>query len=127
MAKQGVASAVNDVSRELGSAVGIAVMGSALNATYRDSMHQVLTGMPADIAARFERSVAFVKVDPHVVLAGKPGVSAILASWDGLVAGARAAFTHGMHVALTIAGGTALAAAVVIAVAAPREVARQVD
>ena len=33
--KQGVASAVNDVSRELGGALGIAVLGSLMNAAYR--------------------------------------------------------------------------------------------
>ena len=33
--KQGVASAVNDVSRELGGALGIAVLGSVLNTAYR--------------------------------------------------------------------------------------------
>ena len=36
--KQGVASAVNDVSRELGGALGIAVLGSLFNAAYRSSM-----------------------------------------------------------------------------------------
>jgi hypothetical protein len=34
-AKQGVASAVNDVSRELGAAFGIAIFGSIFNAAYR--------------------------------------------------------------------------------------------
>ena len=34
-AKQGVASAVNDVSRELGSALGIAILGSLFNSGYR--------------------------------------------------------------------------------------------
>ena len=33
--KQGVASAVNDLSRELGGVLGIAVLGSVLNAGYR--------------------------------------------------------------------------------------------
>ncbi len=34
-AKQGVGSAVNDVSRELGSALGIAILGSLFNSGYR--------------------------------------------------------------------------------------------
>jgi len=37
-AQQGVASAMNDVSRELGGAIGIAVLGSALTAGYRASI-----------------------------------------------------------------------------------------
>ena len=36
--KQGVASAVNDVSRELGGALGIAVLGSLINGVYRAEM-----------------------------------------------------------------------------------------
>lgn len=37
-AKQGVASAMNDVARELGGAIGIAIIGSALTAGYRASI-----------------------------------------------------------------------------------------
>jgi hypothetical protein len=44
-AAQGVGSAVNDLARELGGAVGIAVIGSALTATYRS--HLSLPGLPA--------------------------------------------------------------------------------
>ena len=36
--KQGVASAVNDVSRELGGALGIAVLGSVMNSAYRSGV-----------------------------------------------------------------------------------------
>ena len=37
-AKQGVGSAVNDVSRELGSALGIAILGSLFNSGYRSAV-----------------------------------------------------------------------------------------
>ncbi|MCH7789593.1 MAG: MFS transporter [Acidobacteria bacterium] len=40
----GVGSAVNDVSRELGSALGIAVLGSFISALYRSNVDDVLTG-----------------------------------------------------------------------------------
>jgi EmrB/QacA subfamily drug resistance transporter len=45
-AKQGVASAVNDTSREVGSALGIAVLGSVLNGTYRDELAASLADIP---------------------------------------------------------------------------------
>ena len=38
LAKAGVGSAVNDVTREVGGAIGIAVMGSVLNSVYRSSI-----------------------------------------------------------------------------------------
>lgn len=45
-AKQGVASATNDVSRELGGAIGIAVLGSALTAGYRTSIDNSAAALP---------------------------------------------------------------------------------
>ena len=44
-AKQGVGSAMNDLARELGGALGIAVLGSLLQSTYRSHLH--LPGVPA--------------------------------------------------------------------------------
>jgi EmrB/QacA subfamily drug resistance transporter len=44
--KQGVASAINDVSRELGGAIGIAVLGSALTAGYRSSVDSSAATLP---------------------------------------------------------------------------------
>ena len=123
--KQGVASAVNDVSRELGSAIGIAIMGSALNSTYRASLDPTLTKLPPDFAERLRSSVAFVKIDPAVIAAKFPQAKSLLGMWDQLVAAGRAAFTDGMHVALYIAGGTAFVAAVLVAVLAPARMNRE--
>ena len=49
--KQGVASAINDVSRELGGALGIAILGSVLNSAYRSSVADQ-TSRPAAGARR---------------------------------------------------------------------------
>ena len=46
-AKQGVASAWNDTARELGSALGIAILGSLLNQGYRDGMADAVAALPA--------------------------------------------------------------------------------
>lgn len=46
-AKQGVASALNDVVRELGAAIGVAVAGAAFNAAYRGSISGI-EGYPAE-------------------------------------------------------------------------------
>lgn len=42
--KQGVASAVNDTSRELGAALGIAVLGSVFNDRYRSVVDRIVAG-----------------------------------------------------------------------------------
>jgi EmrB/QacA subfamily drug resistance transporter len=48
--KQGVASAVNDTARELGGALGVALLGSVLAAGYRSAVEPQLAGLPAELA-----------------------------------------------------------------------------
>jgi hypothetical protein len=54
----GVGSAVNDTTRELGGAFGVAVLGSAFVATYAGAMHSVTEGLPAGAAAAAQNSLA---------------------------------------------------------------------
>jgi EmrB/QacA subfamily drug resistance transporter len=55
-AKQGVGSAMNDLARELGGALGIAVVGSLHQTVYRNDL--ALPGVPADAAAQARSSLA---------------------------------------------------------------------
>ncbi|XRQ05035.1 MFS transporter [Actinomadura welshii] len=54
--KQGVGSAVNDLARELGGALGIAVLGSVLQSGYRAGLDP--EGVPAPVAERARESLA---------------------------------------------------------------------
>jgi len=84
VAKQGVGSAMNDLARELGGALGIAVLGSVLQSTYRSHLH--LTALPATVAERARSSLALAsRVDPTTAHQ------------------AQAAFTDGMQSALIYA------------------------
>jgi hypothetical protein len=56
--KQGVASAVNDTTREVGAAVGIAVAGSVLAAQYNHVLAPALTGFPAQVRESALESLA---------------------------------------------------------------------
>ena len=47
--KQGVASAVNDTTREVGAAIGIAVAGSVLAAQYTNVLAPALAGFPEQV------------------------------------------------------------------------------
>lgn len=102
-AKQGVASAVNDTAREVGGAVGIAVMGSLSTAGYHHGLDPRLAALAPDVAGRAHDSLAFV-----VQAAGRlgPGGSA-------LVDTARGAFVDGMHVALWVAAAVLAAGAII--------------
>jgi EmrB/QacA subfamily drug resistance transporter len=48
--KQGVASALNDTSREVGGAVGVALLGSILSSGYASSIEPALEGLPPELA-----------------------------------------------------------------------------
>jgi hypothetical protein len=56
--KQGVASAVNDTTREVGAAVGIAVAGSVLAAQYSHALSPVLAQFPEQVRGAATDSLA---------------------------------------------------------------------
>jgi EmrB/QacA subfamily drug resistance transporter len=92
-ARQGVGSALNDLSREVGGAIGIAVIGSLLTSTY--SSHVDVTGLPGRIAAEVKSSFA---------------IAAHLAA--PIPDRAHTAFVTAMNVALITAAGAAVLGAV---------------
>ena len=108
--KQGVASAVNDTAREVGSAFGIAILGSVLNQQYRDGMADAVHGLPHAVAEGAQGSIAFTQSDRLDQL----GPAA-----HQLVASAQGAFVDGSSAALLVAAGVVAVAAVVVARLAP--------
>jgi EmrB/QacA subfamily drug resistance transporter len=109
--KQGVASAVNDTARELGSALGIAILGSALNQAYRDGMAEAVRSLPAQAREAALSSIAF---------ASSPQVEAAGAAARPVVEAARRSFVDGVHGALVVAAAVALVGAVAVLLLAPR-------
>ncbi|MFJ8632454.1 MFS transporter [Streptomyces sp. NPDC093568] len=57
-ARQGVASALNDVTREFGTALGVALLGALLASGYRDAIDSRLTGVPQAPADTAREGVA---------------------------------------------------------------------
>ena len=114
--KQGVASAVNDTAREVGSALGIAILGATLTHNYKTAMITATEGLPEKMATQLQGSVAFTQMDKPAML--PPNVN-----WDQLVADGLEAFHSGIEAALTIGGWVAIVGAVVIFLLAPNKVA----
>ena len=104
--QQGVGSALNDLSREVGGALGIAVIGSIVTAVYRANLH--LDGVPAGLASKARGSFALA------LHAGGP-----------VKATASTAFTDGIHTGLLYAAAAALLAAITVAVLLPGRARRR--
>jgi EmrB/QacA subfamily drug resistance transporter len=103
--KAGVGSAWNDTTRELGGALGVAVLGSLAASQYTSSLQDSIGGIPAQTAGAAEASVgAAVQISAQL-----PD-----ALGQSLSAAARAAFVDAMALALLVAAGVALAAAVLV-------------
>jgi EmrB/QacA subfamily drug resistance transporter len=54
----GVGSAVNDVSRQLGGALGVAVIGSFVSNAYRSKLHAAQGSLPVNVVGSASRSIA---------------------------------------------------------------------
>lgn len=104
--KQGVASAVNDTARELGSALGIAVLGSLLASGYRDAIAGVAAGLPGPLAEAVEASIAFTQ-SPRIVELGVQG--------QVIAEAAKSAFVDGISVSITVGAIVLTTTAVLVA------------
>ncbi len=113
--KQGVASAVNDTAREVGSAFGIAVLGSVLNSGYRNGMADAVAGLPEQAAEAARDSIAFVQMAPLDQL-GPRG--------QELVTAANEAFASGVSSSVVVAGAVLLAVAVIVLTFGPRGIVK---
>jgi len=108
--KQGVASAVNDAAREVGGALGIAVLGSALTDRYRAGMSDAVAQAPPELAHRAQEALPAA-----LAIADRLGPRG-----DGLAAHAQAAFVDGLGLAMLIAAAAVAVAAVFVFLRAPR-------
>ena len=107
--KQGVASAVNDVSRELGGALGIAVLGSLMNGVYRTEMAEPTGGLPPGAGEKARGSLAAAQQLGEQL--GPQGQQLLLH--------AQTAFLHGFTRGLVGGAALLLLGALFVAVRAP--------
>jgi hypothetical protein len=119
LAKAGVGSAVNDTTRQIGGAVGVAVVGSVFSSVYGSKIADAAGGqpIPSAILEGIKDSIGFA-----LGVADRIGGSA----GAELASAARAAFIDGFHAGLVVAGVVAALGAVAVALWLPAR-ARQVD
>ncbi len=102
-AKAGVGSAVNDTTRQIGGALGVAILGSLLASTYASSL-----GDAVPAAAKASVGAA---LDLANRLGGVDGAA--------LAASAKSAYVDGMGVGVLVAAGVALLGSVIALVFLP--------
>lgn len=107
--RRSVASAVNDITREVGGVVGIAILGTVLAAGYAANL-DTPEGLPAELVETIEDSAG-----AGLAIADEAPVGG-----DELAAGIRSAFEQGTADAMRVAGFVTLGAAALVAVIGPR-------
>ncbi|MFE5072226.1 MFS transporter [Streptomyces halstedii] len=107
--RAGSGSAINNTFRQVGGALGVAVLGSVLSTVYRGDIEKHLDGVPA--AAR---GVAGESIEATLGVAAKLGPAG-----EPLVAAANDAFIGAMHVTAAGSAAVALIGAVVVGLFLP--------
>ncbi|MFF1466997.1 MFS transporter [Streptomyces mirabilis] len=111
--KAGSGSAVNNTFRQVGGALGVAVLGALLSATYRSGIDDHLGVLPAS-----DRQAAGESVEATLSVAEKLGPTG-----KALVQPAHDAFIHAMHITAIGSAAVALVGAVVVLLFLPRKAA----
>jgi Na+/melibiose symporter-like transporter len=103
--RAGAGSATNDASRELGAALGVAVMGSLAASKYTTAIDPVTADLPAHARETARGSIAgAVRVADSLPVGGG----------RALRAAAELAFVQGLHLAVGVGGLLAFSAGVII-------------
>jgi EmrB/QacA subfamily drug resistance transporter len=109
----GAGSAINDTIREVGGALGIAIVGSLAAAVYRSRLTHVLTARHAPgLVVHIATSSVAAADAAGKQIAGAPG--------GELVAAAHSAFVNAMAMGVRVAAGVALISALAAIFALPR-------
>jgi EmrB/QacA subfamily drug resistance transporter len=103
--RAGAGSAMNDATRELGAALGIALMGSLAQSSYTASLASTVQHLPAPIRTEANTSLA-----DALTAAGKLGGAA----GHALTAAANHAFLNGIELAVTAGAVLALISAFIV-------------
>jgi EmrB/QacA subfamily drug resistance transporter len=103
-AKAGIGSAMNDVVREVGGTLGIAVLGSILSSSYRSGMDETTAGLPHGAAEAASDSVGAAH-EVGAQLGGGAGAK--------LINSANSAFVDAMTTTATLAAATAVIGALI--------------
>ena len=108
-ANAGVASAMNDVTRQVAGALGVAVIGSVINTAYSEKMEPAVANLPSEAAIRFGDSIGDSIGAALKIASMMPPEIAV-----GLIGAAKSGFTEALGIAVLAAAAMAIAAAILV-------------
>lgn len=114
--RSGMGSALNDTTRELGGALGVALLGSMISSGYTDRIASALVGLPDQL-----RVVAGGSLGGAMAVAEQAG-----AAGAPLAAAAKEAYMAGNSSAMFISAGIAACAALIVALWLPNRLSTDV-
>lgn len=109
--KQGVASALNDTSREVGGALGVALLGSILSSGYQSAIEPSLAGLPPELAATAREGIGSA-----YAAAASAGAEA-----PRIIDAAQHAFVDGWVTSMWVGVAMAAVALAILVVRGPRD------
>jgi EmrB/QacA subfamily drug resistance transporter len=112
--RAGAGSAMNDATRELGAALGVAVMGSVAASNYAGRIDSLTSALPG-VAGEEARSSLAGALHVASTLPGEAG--------QALHQGAQAAFVDGVHFAVTVGALLAWSASIIVLRYLPKRLA----
>jgi len=104
LGKAGVGSAMNDTSRQVGGALGVAILGSIMSSVYSSSLAAATGGLSAEVAAAAGSSLG-AALRAGAQIGGPAG--------EALVTAAKTSFTHAMDRGLVVGAAVTLLGALV--------------
>jgi EmrB/QacA subfamily drug resistance transporter len=120
LAKAGVGSAVNDTTRQVGGALGVAIIGSVLASTYGSKVGDAVAGqpLPSGVANDAKNSLGFA-LQAASQIGGPAGSS--------LANTARTAFVDGMHQGYLVGAAALIVGAIAALIWLPARARRPVE
>ena len=106
----GVASAMNDVTRQVAGALGVAVVGSVINTAYSEKMEPAVANLPSEAAVTFGDSIGDSIGAALKIASMMPPEIAV-----GLIGAAKSGFTEALGIAVSAAAAMAVVGAILVA------------
>jgi phosphotransferase system glucose/maltose/N-acetylglucosamine-specific IIC component len=116
--KAGIGSAMNDTTRQIGGALGVAVLGTIMNSTYISQIEasELITKVPENLVEPIKSSIQSAHIVAGELMGTNPATAQEITNISS------SAFTSGMVDAMIIGGITMAVAAVITLIILPSRI-----